>query len=170
LQNSGNAWRRPHSGRRATNLIPTGGDLLIQPFARHVFANNRIYLLNALAYGIRDARYAGTTDATLAKYFRPGCSGTGDLDTIAFAKHIAGNYGLTGILADNVAVRAHAGTQYLQYIFAGLHIDDDIAFLQRRVDPSGEKRVDSYVLFACGLNNPERSDDYIAELKRCMKL
>jgi hypothetical protein len=145
-------------------------DLLIQPFARHVFGSNRTYLLNALAYGIRDARFAGTTDATLAKYYRPGCSGSGDLDTIAFAKQIAISYGLTGTLADNVAVRAHAGTQYLQYIFGGLHIDDDIAFLQRRVDPSGEKRVDPYVLFACSLNTPRRSDDYIAALKRCTKL
>jgi hypothetical protein len=67
-------------------------DLLIQPFARHVFGSNRTYLLNALAYGIRDARFAGTTDATLAKYYQGGCSGSGDLDTIAFAKQIAVTY------------------------------------------------------------------------------
>jgi hypothetical protein len=143
-------------------------DLLIQPFAQHVFGSGGTYVLNALAYSIRDARLAGTTDATLAKYYRPGCAGSGDLDSIAFTKQIAATYGLTGILADNVAIRAHAGTQYLQYIFGGLHIDDDIAFLQQQVDPSGEKRVDPYVLFACGLNTPQQDADYVAKLKACM--
>jgi hypothetical protein len=143
-------------------------DLLIQPFAQRAFAYKRAFLLIALAYAIRDARFVGTTDATLAKYYRPGCSGDGDVDTIQFAKQIAATYGLTGALADNVAIRAHAGTQYLQYIFGGLHIDDDIAWLQRQIDPSSQKRLDPYVLFACGLNTPSRDVDYVARLKACV--
>jgi hypothetical protein len=144
--------------------------LLLQPFAKKLLNNDTAYALYSLDYGIRDARYAGTTDATLQKYFRSGCSGTNDPDTVDFTKNIAASYGLTRELADNVAIRSHAGTQYFQYISGGLQVLDGIAYLQSQVDPSGLRRVDPFVLFACGLNTPRRDAAYVAELKACMKL
>ena len=144
--------------------------LLLQPFAKQLLNNDTAYALYSLDYGIRDARFAGTTDATLQKYFRAGCSGFSDPDTVAFTRNIAATYGLTGNLADNVAIRAHVGTQYLQYISGGLQVLEGIAYLQSQVDPSGLHRVDPFVLFACGLNTPRRDASYVAELKACMKL
>ncbi|HXN20144.1 MAG TPA: hypothetical protein VN875_17535 [Candidatus Binatus sp.] len=144
--------------------------LLLQPFASHLLNNDTSYILYLLDYGIRDARFVGTTDATLQKYFRDGCSGANDPDGVEFAKNIAARYGLTGKLADNVAIRSHAGTQYLQYILGGLQVLDGISYLQSRIDPTGLRRVDPFVLFACGLNTPSRDPSYVAELKACMKL
>lgn len=144
--------------------------LLLKIFARQAFKDNVSYALNALDYGIRDARIVGTTDATLQKYYRDGCSSEGDENTINFVKRIAETYGLTGELADNAAIRAHSGTQYLQYVLGGLQILDDISFLQAQVDPSGRHRVDPYVLFACGLNTPRRDAEYVSALRSCMKL
>ena len=144
--------------------------LLLQPFAKQLMNNDMAYALYSLDYGIRDARFAGTTDATLQKYFRSGCSGANDPDTIAFTKNIAASYGLTRELADNVAIRSHVGTQYFQYISGGLQVLEGIAYLQSQVDPSGLHRVDPFVLFACGLNTPRREASYVAELKACMKL
>lgn len=144
--------------------------LLVQPFAKELLNNDTAYALYSLDYGLRDARYAGTTDATLQKYFRGGCSGADDPDTIEFTKNIAASYGLTGELADNVAIRSHVGTQYFQYISGGLQVLEGIAYLQSQVDPSGLHRVDPFVLFACGLNTPRRDPSYVAMLKTCMKL
>jgi hypothetical protein len=144
--------------------------ILLEPFLRQTLNNDLAYTLYALDYGIRDARYAGTTDATLQKYFQAGCSGAGEPDTIEFTKNIAVTYGLTEKLADNVAVRAHTGTQYFQYIFAGEAVLGDIAYLQSQIDSSGKKRVDPFVLFACGLNTPRRDMTYVAALKACMRL
>lgn len=144
--------------------------LLLEPFLRQTLQNDRAYALYALDYGIRDARFAGTTDATLQKYFRPGCSNTGDEDTLEFTKRIAESYGLTGKLADNLALRAHAGTQYFQYIWGGLWMLQEIAFLQNQLDPSGKRQIDPFVLFSCGLNTPNRGANYAALLKACMKL
>jgi hypothetical protein len=63
----------------------------------------------------------------------------------------------------------HAGTQYLQYIWGGQRMLDDIAYLQTQIDPSGKRRVDPFVLFACEANNPTRDKDYIDDLKICME-
>jgi hypothetical protein len=144
--------------------------LLLEPFLKQTLKNDLAYALYALDYGLRDARFAGTTEATLQKYFRGGCSGVTDADSICFTKNIAVSYGLTGALADNAALRAHAGTQYFQYISGGVQVVDDIAYLQNKVDPSGKRRVDPYVLFACGCNTPSRDDKYVAALKACMHL
>jgi hypothetical protein len=142
--------------------------LLLEPFTRSVLKNETAYALYALDHGIRDARYAGTTDATLRKYFRAGCSGASEPDTIDFTRHIAISYGLTGPLADTAALRAHDGTQYLQYIAGGLRVADTISYLQRKIDPGMRHRIDPYVLFACGLNNPSRDASYVAALRSCM--
>jgi hypothetical protein len=47
---------------------------------------------------------------------------------------------------------------------------DAIAYLQGQIDPTGRRRVDPYVLFACGLNAPSREESYVMALKACMKL
>jgi len=143
--------------------------LLLEPFLKQTLQNDTAYALYALDYGIRDARYAGTTDATLQRYFRTGCAGPNDTNTIEFTKSIARSYGLTGVLADNAAIRAHARTQYFQYISGGLQVLDAIAYLQSQIDPSGQRRVDPYVLFACGLNTPRRDATYVSALQACMK-
>jgi hypothetical protein len=97
-----------------------------------------------------DARFAGTTDATLQKYFRSDCSGANEPNTIDFTKKIAEIYGLTGTKADTLALRAHAGTQYFQYISAGVQIVDDIKYLQQKIDPSGKNEIDPFVLSLAG--------------------
>jgi hypothetical protein len=143
--------------------------LLLEPFLKQVLKNDLAYALYALDYGIRDVRFVATTDATLQRYFRSSCSGTNYANSIDFTKNIAVSYGLTGVLADNLALRAHAGTQYFQYIWDGEQVVADIAYLQHQVDPSGRRRVDPYVLFACGLNTPRRDTKYVEALKACMK-
>jgi hypothetical protein len=144
--------------------------LLLMPFLRSALKNDTAFALYVLDYGIRDARVAGTTDATLQKYLRTGCSGADDPDTVEFTKRIAVSYGLLGNKADTVAQRAHAGTQYLEYLWGGLYMLNEIAYLQGKVDPSGQHRIDPYVLFACGLNTPRRDQTYVDALKACMKL
>jgi hypothetical protein len=145
-------------------------ELLLGTFLKETLKNDLAYALYSLDYGIRDARFTGTTDATLQKYFRSGCAGDNDTNTLEFAKGIAANYGLTGGLADNLALRAHAGTQYFQYISAGVQIVGDIRYLQDQIDPSASHPIDPYVLFACGLNTPRRDVAYVAALKACVKL
>jgi hypothetical protein len=143
--------------------------LLLEPFARQALGGELAYLLNALDYGRRDARMIGTTEATLARFFRAGCSAADAPDTLDFTRGIAARYGLAPEVADAAARRAHVGTQYLQYISGGLQMLDDIADLQRRIDPAGRRTVDPFVLFACGLNNPRRDEAYVDALRACMK-
>jgi hypothetical protein len=145
-------------------------EILLAPFLKEVLKNDLVYALYSLDYGIRDARFVGTTDATLQKYFRDGCSGDNEPNTIDFVKRIATSYGLTGDKANTLALRAHAGTQYFQYISAGVQIVDDIMYLQQQIDPGGKHQIDPFVLFACGLNTPRRDQTYVAALKACMKL
>jgi hypothetical protein len=144
--------------------------LLLGPFLKETLKNDLAYALYALDYGIRDARFTGTTDATLQKYFRTGCSGAKDLNTVDFTKAVGVNYGLTGPLADALALRAHVGTQYFQYVSGGVQVVDDINYLQSEIDPTGRHQIDPYVLFVCGLNNPRREATYVNALKVCMKL
>jgi len=143
--------------------------LLLEPFFRQLLKNDQAYALYALDYGIRDVRFAATTDATLQKYFRADCTGPTAVDTIEFTKNIAEGYGLTGPKAETVALRSHAGTQYFEYIPNGMRVLDAISYLQSQIDPSGGHRIDPYVLFACGLNNPRRDAFYVSALKACMK-
>jgi len=143
-------------------------ELLLEAFMRETLNDDLAFALYSLDYGTRDARFAGTTDATLSKYFRPDCSHAADPDTIAFTKAIADEYGLTGALADTVALRAHAGTQYFQYISGGLQVLADIAFLQSQMEAAKPVRLDPFVLFACNLNTPQRDPRYVAELKACI--
>jgi hypothetical protein len=143
--------------------------LLLQPFANDTLKDDIALALYALAYGIRDARFAGTTDATLQVYYRAGCTGAGESDTIEFTRQIAIGYGLTDRFADNVAIRSHAGSQYLQYVYGELEMLDIIAYLQSQIDPTGSQRVDPFVLFACGLNTPRRDTEYVSALRTCMK-
>lgn len=142
--------------------------LLLPAFLKHILNNETGYALYVLDYAIRDARFAGTTDATLQRYFRESCSAPDDLSSIDFAKSIANRYGLTGRLADTAAIRSHADTQYLQYIWGGLQVLDDIAYLQEQVGVGGKRTVDPFVLFACGLNTPRRDAAYVAALKACI--
>jgi hypothetical protein len=143
-------------------------ELLLPLFLKTTLRNNVAYELYALEYGIRDARFASTTDATLQKYLRVSCGKPTDLDTVESTKKIAESYGLLGQMADTVVQRAHAGTQYLQYIWGGLYMLNEIAYLQNQVDPTGKRRIDPYVLFACGLNTPSRDQSYIDALKHCV--
>ncbi|WP_027568449.1 hypothetical protein [Bradyrhizobium sp. URHA0013] len=145
-------------------------DLLLRPFLKEMLKNDLVYALYSLDYGIRDARFVGTTDATLQKYFRSDCLEEASPNTIDFTKRIAESYGLTGSKADTVALRSHIGTQYFQYISAGVQVLDDIAYLQQRIDPSKTHQIDPYVLFACGLNTPERSQEYLGKLTACLRL
>ena len=80
---------------------------------RETLKNELSFVLYTFNYGIRDARFAGTTDATLRKYFRAGCSDLAEPDTVEFTVAVANEYGLTGELATNVALRAHTGSQTL---------------------------------------------------------
>lgn len=143
-------------------------DLLLRPFAESAFEDKTALTLDELDYGIRDARFIGTTDAALQKYLRPGCS-DGD-DTIVFTQKIAQSYGLTVPLAANAAVRAHAGTQYFQYIMGGLQVLGEIGYLQGQIDATKTHLIDPYILFACGLNTPRRDAQYLSSLRTCMKL
>jgi hypothetical protein len=145
-------------------------ELLLRPFLKENLKNDLMYALYSLDYGMRDARFVGTTDATLQKYFRSDCSGEASPNTIEFTKRIAESYGLTGNKADTAALRSHIGTQYFQYISAGLQVLDDIAYLQQRIDPNKTRQIDPYVLFACGLNTPERTQEYLGKLKVCLRL
>jgi hypothetical protein len=145
-------------------------DLLLETFLRQALKSDLAYSLYALDYGRRDARFVATTDATLQKYFRPGCHSVGDVDGLEFAKAIVLGYGLPDKIAANQALRAHVGTQYFQYIAGGRQVVEDIAYLQAQIDPNGKARVDPFVLFACSLNNPRRDSTYIAALRTCMKL
>jgi len=154
-------------GTAVEGAAATSEDMLLQPFAHNVLKDDTALLLNELDYGIRDARYLGTTDATLQKYLRPGC--TSGADTVEFAKKIAERYGLADKLADNAAVRAHAGTQYFQYVLGGMQITGELKYLQNKIDPTKSHVVDPYVLFACGMNTPQRSPEYLLALKSCMK-
>jgi hypothetical protein len=144
-------------------------ELLLAAFLKDTLKDELTYALYSVDYGIRDARFAGTTDATLQKYFRGDCSEASEPNTTDFTKKIAESYGLTGDKADTLALRAHIGTQYFQYISAGVQIVDDIKYLQQQIDPSGQNQIDPYVLFACGLNTPRRDGRYVAALKACMK-
>jgi hypothetical protein len=144
--------------------------LLLEPFLKDTLKDDLKYALYALDYGIRDARFTATTDATLQKYFRNGGSGADEPNTVDFTKSIAVSYGLTGALADTLALRAHVGTQYFQYISGGVQVVDDIAYLQSHIDASSKNKIDPFVLFACSLNNPRRDMRYVSGLKACMKL
>jgi hypothetical protein len=144
--------------------------LLLEPFAKAALKDDTAYALYLLDYGIRDARFSGTTDAALQKYFRSGCSGSLDMDTINFTKNIAVGYGLTESKADTVALRAHAGSQYLQYILPSMQVLEAISYLQNQIDPGKKHRIDPFMLFACGLNNPSRDESYVNTLRVCMKL
>jgi hypothetical protein len=143
-------------------------ELLREPFLRQVLNDDLTYALYALDFGIRDARQVATTDATLQKYLRTSCVSGAKPDSLDFSRNIAISYGLTGVLADTLALRAHAGTQYFQYISAGIQVLDNIAFLQREIDPTNKMLVDPYLLFECSLNNPRRDDAYIGKLKACI--
>jgi hypothetical protein len=143
-------------------------DILLLPFLKDTLKSDTALALYVLQYGIRDARFAGTTAAILKRYLRTGCADSNEPNTIEYAKIIARSYGLTDELADTVAERSHAGTQYLQYIWSGLYMDKEIAYLQEQVDAGMTYRVDPYVLFACGLNTPRRDVGYINGLKKCM--
>ena len=145
-------------------------DLLVRPFMRETLRSDLAYALYALGYGLRDARFTATTEATLKRYLRSDCSGADAPNTIDFVKRIAASFGLEGNLADTLAVRSHVGTQYFQYISAGIQVLQDIGYLQSQIDPTGKRSIDPFVLFSCGLNNPRRDRAYIAELKECMKL
>jgi hypothetical protein len=143
-------------------------DLLLRSFAKDTLKDETALTLDELDYGIRDARFIGTTDATLQKYFLPECA-DGD-DTIVFAEKVAQKYGLTGVLSSNAAVRAHAGTQYFQYVLGGLQVLEEIDYLQKQIDPTKVHLIDPYVLFACGLNTPQKDAKYVSSLRTCMKL
>jgi hypothetical protein len=145
-------------------------DILLLPFLRDSLKSDTAYVLYVLQYGIRDARFAGTTDATLKRYLRSGCADSTEPNTIEYTKIIARSYGLTDELADTVAERSHAGTQYLQYIWGGLYMLKEISYLQEQLDAGMTHRVDPYVLFACGLNTPRRDPGYINALKMCMRI
>jgi len=145
-------------------------DILLLPFLEDSLNNDTAYVLYVLQYGIRDARFAGTTDATLKRYLRSGCADYTEPNTIEYAKTIAQSYGLTGELADTTSERSHAGTQYLQYVWGGLYMLKEISYLQNQVDAGMTHRVDPYVLFACGLNTPRRDAAYVNALRACMKV
>jgi len=142
-------------------------DMLLEAFMRDVLKDDLAFALYNLDYGIRDARFVGTTVATLWRYLRTECSTATSPDTNDFAKGIANDYGLTGDLATTAALRSHAGTQYLQYISSGLQIVQDIAFLQTQIAPDVTV-LDPYVLFACNLNTPRRDETYVSKLKQCL--
>src|SRR5262249_25282611 len=55
--------------------------LLLPLFLRQALGSDKAFALYTLDFAIRDARFAGTTDATLQKYFRTGCSWSDDLNT-----------------------------------------------------------------------------------------
>jgi hypothetical protein len=142
---------------------------LIGPLMQNVLgADDVAYTLYSLDYGIRDARFVGTTDATLEKYFRPSCDDPKEPNTIDFTKAIAERYGLTGPKADTVALRAHIGSQYFYYISGGLAVLDEIKAVQALM-PAGTRAIDPYVLFACEANNPSTDPAYIEDLKACLK-
>lgn len=143
-------------------------ELLLEAFMKEVLNDDLAYALYSLDYGLRDARVVATTEATLEKYFRLGCSDPAEPDTVEFTKIIANKYGLTGDLAANLALRAHAGTQYLQYISGGLQVVEDIGYLQSQMGPESKIRLDPFVLFVCNLNTPSRNPDYVSELKACV--
>jgi hypothetical protein len=145
-------------------------DLLLWPFLEDTIKSKIALVLYSLEYGIRDARFVATTDATLQKYLRPDCSRTTDLDTVEFTKRIALAYGLTERRADTVAERAHAEAQYLNYIWGGLYMLDELRILQSQMDSSRNQGVDPFVLFVCGLNTPRRDKSYVDALRTCMKL
>jgi hypothetical protein len=143
--------------------------MVLERFASSVIADDVALTLYKLDYGIRDARIVGTTDATLQVFYRPDCSGVADPDTIDFVKTVVAGYGLTGELGENAVRRAHTGSGYLQYAYGEQLIMDDIGYLDHELGLAADRGLDPYILFACGLNLPQRNQEYINELRVCLK-
>ncbi len=76
----------------------------------------------------------GSVIQVRGRYLRSSCADSTEPNTIDYTKMIARSYGLTDKLADTVAERSHAGTQYLQYIWSGLYMLKEISYLQEQVD------------------------------------
>lgn len=145
-------------------------DLLLETFMREQLKSDLVYALYALDYSSREARIVATTEATLGRYFRGSCSDSDDPDGLTYAKATVLSYGLPDAVATNQALRAHVGTQYLQYIVGARQMIDDVTWLQAEIDPSGKVHLDPFVFFACKLNNPRRDGAYVSALKACLKL
>ncbi len=147
-------------------------DLLLPEFFASIEPDATTRALYELSMGIRDARILATTEATLKRYTRTKASVVRDegspVDTREAARRIANRYGLDGALAETLDLRSHADTQYLQYLFGGAMIKDDLKFLEVAIDPVGKTRLDPYILFECNLNSPSRDLQYVNALRSCV--
>jgi hypothetical protein len=143
-------------------------DLLRDEFLRATVHDELAVLLYQVEFGLRDARFIATTQATLQRYER-GADPADARSTEEAARAVALAYGLTGPLADTLVQRAHAGTQYLQYVYAGERVKDDLAWLEHAIDPAGHVRLDPFILFACNQDTPQRDEAYVARLAACVK-
>jgi hypothetical protein len=143
-------------------------DLLRDEFLRATVHDELAVLLYQVEFGLRDARFIATTEATVQRYERRA-DPSDARSTEDVARAVALQYGLMGPLADTLVQRAHAGTQYLQYVYAGERVKDDLGWLEHAIDPSGRVHLDPFVLFACNQDTPQRDEPYVARLAACVK-
>ena len=143
-------------------------ELLLPIFLKEQLNDALAINLYKLSFASRDARIMGTTAATLERFFRQKCDDATDLDTIEYSKSIAIAHGISGNLVDTASLRSHAGTDYLQYVWGGLQMLDELEILQQKILPNREKLLDPYVLFLCGQNTPKFDNTYIEKLRSCL--
>jgi hypothetical protein len=142
-------------------------DLLRDEFMHDTIHDELTILLYQLEFGLRDARFLATTEATLQRYERSAQS-TDTRTTEDAARAVALRYGLTGKLADTLVQRAHAGTQYLQYVYAGERMKRELTRLEHELDPTGHVPVDPFILFECNENTPRPDEAYVERLRACI--
>lgn len=106
--------------------------------------------------------YAAKTEATLDVLLANGCNSQ---DTVERTKSIATRWGITNpALIDDVAVRSHHGTSYLQYVAGEILYT---AFLKKMSAAVG-RSVDPFDVQACGLTFAPDNDATVKALKACL--
>jgi hypothetical protein len=144
---------------------------LLDPFLRHALAADPgMVPLYFVDFIVREARFTGTTAATLGVFLRDSCEPGSSPSTIEFAKQIAAGWGLPADALEMAALRAHRGTQYLQYIWGELMFRDLIGYLEEQIQPGVDNGIDPYDLAVCEMPFPARDPAAAARLAACLGL
>ena len=144
---------------------------LLAPFLRHALAGDPgkvpLYFVDFI---VREARFTGTTAATLAVFLRDSCEPGTSPSTIQYAKEVAAGWGLPADALEMAALRVHRGTQYLQYIWGELMFRDLVAYLEEQIQPGIDNGIDPYDLAVCEMPFPRKEPAEAARLAACLGL
>jgi hypothetical protein len=144
---------------------------LLAPFLRHALAGDPgkvpLYFVDFI---VREARFTGTTAATLAVFLRDSCEPGTSPSTIQYAKEVAAGWGLPADALEMAALRVHRGTQYLQYIWGELMFRDLVAYLEEQIQPGVDNGIDPYDLAVCEMPFPDKEPHEAARLAACLGL